>query len=357
MGTSFEEYCQSKYFPALDGMRAISILLVMTVHLYYKNFSWDWLSGNAGVTIFFVLSGYLITMLATREEDEYGHLNLKAFYLRRAFRIFPPYFFVLALYCFLIFGLGFGGEYDHGRLGSALPYYLLYSNEFAPAAPFYQSWSLGIEEKFYLIWPVMAFVALRGTFIPRLIFAVVFVTLLAVIHGFYPEAKLIHYYAIALGCLLAICLSNREVFNRLRFFGKQRQVICVWIVFIVLQFSLYFFPVCRWFYPIVVASVILSVILAPPRWLSCKSLVYIGQRSYGIYLVHILCLRTVKLVFPVDTSHLWVSLLGLATGTMLSILIAELLYRLIEQPFISYGRPIAKAVMNNSAASYGVSKP
>ena len=71
----FEDYQNTKHFNMLDGIRGISILLVITVHLYYSNFSWTWLSGASGVQIFFVLSGFLITMLALREESRNGYLN------------------------------------------------------------------------------------------------------------------------------------------------------------------------------------------------------------------------------------------------------------------------------------------
>ena len=64
------------------------------------------MAGFRGVTIFFVLSGYLITMLALREETRFGRLSLAAFYVRRSFRILPPYYVTLAVYCLLIFGLG-----------------------------------------------------------------------------------------------------------------------------------------------------------------------------------------------------------------------------------------------------------
>ena len=76
------EYLSQSYFPQLDGLRAISVLLVISVHLYAAQY-WSWLAGGYGVVVFFVLSGYLITTLALREEARSGRVSLVAFYLRR----------------------------------------------------------------------------------------------------------------------------------------------------------------------------------------------------------------------------------------------------------------------------------
>src|SRR5438094_377679 len=100
---SYQEYRALKYVPELDGLRALSALLVISYHMHDK--VWGWLAGYLGVQVFFVLSGYLITTLALREEAERGALCLPAFYVRRACRIFPLYYLTLGTYCLLIFGL------------------------------------------------------------------------------------------------------------------------------------------------------------------------------------------------------------------------------------------------------------
>src|SRR5262245_54772713 len=107
---TYADYQRRKYLPELDGLRAISVLLVVSVHLHDFESVWKWLAGWQGVTVFFVLSGYLITTLALREEGQTGALSLGAFYVRRSLRIFPLYFLTLAAYCILIFGLGLNPE-------------------------------------------------------------------------------------------------------------------------------------------------------------------------------------------------------------------------------------------------------
>src|SRR3984957_16383808 len=175
------DYERRKYLPELDGLRAISVLLVVTVHLHDFEAVWKWLAGWQGVTVFFVLSGYLITTLSLREEGQGGAVSLAAFYVRRSLRIFPLYYLVLAAYCGLIFGLGLNPEKKF-LLSGAMPYYLLYFQEVPffyglpgesgivqhANIPFYQSWSLGIEEKFYLVWSVLAFVLWRARAVLRL---------------------------------------------------------------------------------------------------------------------------------------------------------------------------------------------
>src|SRR6201996_9073927 len=107
---SFADYQNRKYLPELDGLRAISVLLVVSVHLHDFEAVWKWLAGWQGVTVFFVLSGYLITTLSLREEALRGRLSLTSFYIRRSFRIFPLYYLMLGIYCFLILVLRMNPE-------------------------------------------------------------------------------------------------------------------------------------------------------------------------------------------------------------------------------------------------------
>src|SRR5438128_7552377 len=106
---TYEAYREARYFPVLDGVRAVSVLLVVASHPRAQKY-WSWIHGANGVTIFFVLSGFLITTLALREEARRGALDLVGFYIRRFFRIYPLYTIVLALYCVLVLGLGFQPE-------------------------------------------------------------------------------------------------------------------------------------------------------------------------------------------------------------------------------------------------------
>lgn len=334
----FDQYQQAKHLPVLDGIRGISILLVITVHLYYINFSWAWLSGYLGVSIFFVLSGFLITMLALREEARTGCLGIKAFYIRRSFRIFPLYFLVLGAYYVIVILLGFGGENEKIRFGAALPYYLVYLNEFAPPAPYYQSWSLGIEEKFYLVWPFLAFIIFRKAPRDRAIITGFLLLTFLMLSPLFQKSGLIHYHSILIGCLLAIIMEDRASFEQLSFLGKGFWPTLSIFLMLTIQLSVKPFPQLQYLYPFIVGMWLVSVLQTPPNWLMWRPLTYFGERSYGIYLVHILCLRGVKFIFPASTTVCLVSIMGLIAGTALSVVVAEVLYRTIERPCIRMGR-------------------
>jgi peptidoglycan/LPS O-acetylase OafA/YrhL len=145
----------TKHFRTLDGIRPIAILLVIASHMPEP--WWQGLNGYAGVTLFFGLSGFLITTLCLREERQAGRVSIRAFAVRRAFRIFPLYYVVLAAYAVLI-GIG---VLDGAALWHAnLPKFLTYMNELAAEGHYRHTRSLGVEEKFYLLWPLLGFVAL-----------------------------------------------------------------------------------------------------------------------------------------------------------------------------------------------------
>jgi peptidoglycan/LPS O-acetylase OafA/YrhL len=155
---------RTPYFPALDGLRALSVLLVVYQHAANKTPAMRRFQGNLGVDIFFVLSGFLITFLLNREKCETGKVDLAAFYVRRAFRILPIYSVVLATYILLTRFSGYGDKWQ--EMKGELPYFLTFCNELAPTfhyGPFSLTWTLGIEEKFYLVWPFFFFIALALT--------------------------------------------------------------------------------------------------------------------------------------------------------------------------------------------------
>jgi peptidoglycan/LPS O-acetylase OafA/YrhL len=146
------------YFPALDGLRAIAALAVVFYHLNLPGFRWGW----SGVQLFFVLSGFLITgiLLDTKDKPHY----FKNFYIRRSLRIFPIYYLLIFALC--IYGLA-RGFYIKPDL---LPYYLTYTQNYIIGqlnfltdywGAINHTWSLAIEEQFYLIWPLLIFVLPR----------------------------------------------------------------------------------------------------------------------------------------------------------------------------------------------------
>ena len=150
---------KARNIPSLDGMRAISILLVVIAHSSLNFSRWIKLPlgtyllfAHLGVSVFFVISGFLITGLLLKEWDATGTIRLKRFYLRRAFRIFPPFYLYLAIILVLVLAGVF-----HTPL-RAFFFAAIYCTDyyFGPGAGFVglqHTWSLSVEEQFYLLWP------------------------------------------------------------------------------------------------------------------------------------------------------------------------------------------------------------
>ena len=137
--------------PSLNGLRACSIACVLFAHIQLRNFSRnEGPGGQIGVTIFFVLSGFLITLMLLNEERSNGSISLKKFYIRRAIRIFPVYYFILFVY----FLLQLCGILYFSTISwiTSLTYTKYFSRSDWETGHF---WSLSVEEHFYLIWPLV----------------------------------------------------------------------------------------------------------------------------------------------------------------------------------------------------------
>jgi peptidoglycan/LPS O-acetylase OafA/YrhL len=149
----------SRRIPSLDGWRAIAILLVLGSHTIFTSFfpeaavGWvGWIfDGELGVRIFFVLSGFLISLLLLREAGRTGTISLKRFYLRRIFRIFPIYFAYLAVLASLTF-FGFYADSASSWLGCLTFTRNMLGRGNSGTIHF---WSLAVEEQFYFFWPTL----------------------------------------------------------------------------------------------------------------------------------------------------------------------------------------------------------
>jgi peptidoglycan/LPS O-acetylase OafA/YrhL len=356
---SFAEYRSNAYFRPLDGLRALSVLLVLAYHVNAHKFAW--LSGELGVAIFFVISGFLITTLALREEEEYGSVSLKAFYVRRACRIFPLYYLVLAIYIVLEVGL----NWSDGRtlMVKSLPYYLFYANDFSPylfhiGTPFTLSWTLAVEEKFYFVWPLLAFVILRRH--RRLRFAVpVALMLLPLAIRDLPADHALHYSQLAVGCALAIMLASPRGYELLRRVVQHWWLILIAFVIVHALMNPYGASAFRVLYAPVVALMIASVVVTASPWarlLATRPMTFIGKRAYGFYLVQMLCLGACRdVVRHLDPSLTWnasteptgrhaliASLALFVVAGIATLVFSDVLHRLVERPLISVGRVWSK---------------
>jgi peptidoglycan/LPS O-acetylase OafA/YrhL len=358
-------YLGRRYFPELDGVRALCVLLVITVHMYDGGRMWWWLAGMRGVTVFFVLSGYLITTLGLREEVRRGAVSLPAFYVRRCCRLLPLYYLTLAVYCLYIFVLGLAPALRQ-TLAEALPYYLFYLQEVPfyswlivaqRDVPFFHSWSLGVEEKFYLVWPVLAFVVWRGTAVRRRAACVALWAMFAsapfVLPLFDPSLKILGrclfaYSHILAGCVLALLLDDRRWFARLAFLGRGGWTAAALALFLAVHFATPFVPEPRpsgyaWHALYAVASAVLltSVLLGEgplQRVLRIPPLVFVGKLSYGIYLLHVLAMIAAYRILPAVSNSVAAGLIAYGTTCAVAVAAAWGMSVVVERNGIAVGR-------------------
>ena len=354
--TSYSEYMDRRHFAPLDGLRAISILLVICAHSTDPLF--QPLHGAVGVTIFFVISGYLITTLLLREEKRLGHARIAAFYIRRAFRILPLYYFTLLGYVVLIgiLHLQPGASY----LWHSMPWYTTYQNDFAPhgAGTFGQTWSLAIEEKYYLLWPLTFSVLFLRRH--RLTVASGLAAVTALSDLWQPTHYFAQYTPILLGCLVAMVLDNPSLYQHARKLANTP--VCVLLVAAwVIEDIAFDNGSTVHILLSVLTALLFPAVLIGPRWLSTllsnRAMVYIGTRSYAVYLIHRIAKGVVdRAVAPGSTSvpH---ELVHYVLIVALSLVGAEILYRLIEQPMIRLGRRLASTDRRNRAVPALVQQP
>jgi peptidoglycan/LPS O-acetylase OafA/YrhL len=349
---TYDEYRGTTRFPALDGLRGIAAGMVIFFH--YGGAEWTWLSGWIGVHIFFALSGFLITTLALREEEVRGRVSLRNFYVRRSFRIVPVYVVVLAVLAAIVL---LRGEWEASGLGPLLPYYLTFNGEFlGPGQPHGHVWTLGIEQKFYLLWPLLAFAAVLGA-ARRSAIAVTLLLLLLVLCPAQP--MLISYVPIVGGCLLAVVLHSRRGFEALAFLTRPRVATVVGIAFVAIHLAVT--SVDAWLgndgRVVLLYSLPVVVLLAtlvgggmPGRLLSHPALTFVGDRSYSLYLVQGVAGVVAASVVPRFGAA---STTAAVAVLVIGLLLADLLYRWVELPFIALGRRFTSTRQRPVAAPGG----
>ena len=326
--------------PSLNGIRAFAAFLVVFYH-------YGWPSpGGLGVLTFFVLSGFLITWLLLREEDRYGRISLSAFYWRRSLRIFPAfyvYWILLVAYLLLsnhrfVVGQGIAAFFYVGN------YYQAIIGD--PNTGFSHTWSLGVEEQFYLLWPA-AFLLLRPN--RRFLFLLCAIPFIWV----YRELSvwLLHrdqgyvYFAfdmradhLLMGCLLAVAIHRRSLPGVLLRCSSRPWG--AWIAVAGLAASSVMAAhITRYrdtigfiVDPILVAILIVQVIRFPEaglgRLLNLRAISYLGTISYSVYLYHVVLLG------PVTRAFSSVPILTLPGFIGAVVLAATGSYFLIERPML-----------------------
>ena len=330
------------YYPVLDGLRAISVFLVIQQHTVGRRGALGLIPGWLGVDVFFALSGFLITLLLMKELQAKDRVDLPAFYIRRVFRIVPVYLCILGIY------LGYNYLHagpDWSTLKHALPYYLSFMNEWPPHAPFDFTWTLGIEEKFYVLWPALAFIVFKRH---RSGFALTtYLLFVAFCPWSYQTARC--YSGLILGSALAIAFEGQHGARLKSLIATVPVLVPAALVAICCALAIFSLNAVFLFQPAILFLIahLLNRRSGFAAFLSSRPMVWVGKRSYSMYLVHGLCLGMIeKLHQPVGA---WAHA-GVALGTTLTAaLSAQVLYLFIENPSRTFAK---KLIYKRTARTY-----
>ncbi|MBV9998732.1 MAG: acyltransferase [Verrucomicrobia bacterium] len=299
--------------PSLDGLRAVAILMVILGHGSYSlpKFLSPALAfagnGQLGVNVFFALSGYLIFQLSVRERETTGEFDWKQFYVRRVLRIFPCFYFYLAVIGVLI---SFGALTLTGpMIGSAATFSLNYrclwdhwvgDSNYSVIGHY---WTLALEEQFYLMWPLLMVLSVRRKLVPALVAAILLAPLLRVISYFLAPGlrgqigMMFHtgFDSIAVGVLLGELLRRTRPKACLERLARNPWIVGTTIVFLVFLSPL-LTARFKGMYSLAIGKtlelsclgILITAAVSQPgtflfRFLNWRPVAYIGVLSYSLY--------------------------------------------------------------------------
>ncbi|MGR4927274.1 acyltransferase family protein [Bradyrhizobium sp. CAR08] len=334
----------SKYCPQLDGVRTFCIIFTVLNHIPGRPWFVD---GTVGVDAFFPLSGWLITWLLLEERRKEGQIDLRAFYLRRIFRIVPLYYLTIAIYACAALAVYFltANPAKLEELRTAALYLVTFNSEYRPdeaGVVFGHAWTLGIEEKFYVIWPLMLFLAVRFT-----AFAVVaaLVVIGALFGLFGTNDYLVRgYFGLGVGAGMAIWLNGSPLaasFFRNFPFGWVSLVMTVMMyVGLIMAPSVYWHLGLSASVSLLIVSVWFDREQSLARFLARAPLVWLGTLTYAIYLLQTLAINLAQGLL--QRLHAPANFLTIfLTAYAASVVIAWLAHVAVEQPTIDIGRRLA----------------
>ena len=395
---------KSRYIPALDGLRTLAVVAVV---LYHLNLTWAQ-GGLLGVTIFFVLSGYLITRLLLNEIAKTGRIDLKSFWIRRIRRLFPAVVTVVVVTCALC------TVFNHVMLTKMRPDILpsllffnnwwqimqdvSYFNALGDPSPLTHFWSLAIEEQFYLIWPplLLAMVSMHVSKpnTRRVVLGLAAVSALAMMVLYNPatDPSRVYYgtdtrvFSLLLGAWMAF-IPDRDLaparlvrhlgLDRLagaakhgksksdtaeaattkpselaRFWSSPASIDLMGVVGLVGLAAMVAltngYTAFQYRGGTLLCSILTLMVIAAcvqpqgmvARALAAEPLVWIGKRSYSIYLWHYPLLLLMNPVANINDTPWWHYILQV----LLVVAVAECSYRFIETPFRkgAFGRTVSE---------------
>jgi peptidoglycan/LPS O-acetylase OafA/YrhL len=319
--------------PQLDGLRAIAVLLVFVYHVWGIRLP----GGHVGVDIFFVLSGYLITTILLNELDATGTISFRSFYWRRLLRLTPAFFLLLAFYA-AIYPAVFG--WDHLIAAPSSLYVMNWIRAFhlGPEGFLGHTWSLAIEEQFYLMWPlVLLFIARLGKTWLRASLCLAIIGIMAwrldlFLHGATVD-RLYNGFdtrsdSLFVGCLLACSPLFSSIVARVWPIATA----LILAEALTLHYDSPLLPEGLFTLTALASASIISSLLSPTKnllqiVLRTRPLVRLGEISYGFYLWHYI------FTAPLTAMHVR-SFVVASIALPLTLGAAWLSFNYVEKPFL-----------------------
>lgn len=347
-----------RYILGLDGLRAIAVLAVIAYHLEF-----NWAPGGfLGVTIFFVLSGYLITNLLLIEWEFTNRIDLKDFWIKRARRLLPAMFSMLFIITawVTLFDRSFLPKLQEDFLASIfyvnnwwyifqdLSYFEMMSGAPSLLTHF---WSLAVEEQFYIIWPVLICCGLvykiskKQFLVLTMLVACLSALLMVALYNPAIDPSRIYYgtdtraFSLLIGASLAFLWPSHKLSQTVPKAARIAMdciggISLITLLFCMVYLNQYdrFIYQGGMFFISLVTAVLIAVLVHPSSHLASilhlKPLVWIGMRSYGIYLWHYPVILLTKPAIDTGDMNLW----RVAFQLILTVILAALSYKYIENP-------------------------
>lgn len=351
------------YLPNLNGIRFFAAFMVIISHLelnksYFNlanNFQIVKHLGVLGVTLFFVLSGFLITYLLIKEKEKETKINIKNFYLRRVFRIWPLYYLIGALSIFVFPHIELLNmpnlklEFDYNNqiflvifLFIFLLSNLLVSIKVIPFAA--QTWSIGTEEQFYLFWPILINKVKNSKY---WFVAIIILYNLLIFSIKMPFFENIKYIGLIKNYIFSFQLDSLTVGALGAYWFHKKSVVLKYItnnyfgfiafcgMIVSIMFDIHF----RFFNSTIYAFLFLNIILnlvankSLTQLLENKALNYLGKISYGLYMYHqILIVISINLLLKWNVFN---NLNLFLMSVTMTILVSSLSFEFFEKPFLN----------------------
>lgn len=357
--------CMNKsiHLPGLNGLRAIAALSVMWGHTFQKDFG-DWgTRGIAlpfvadGVTLFFVISGFLITYLLLHEQEKSQTINIPKFYMRRILRIWPIYYLYLII-AITVSGLwGDPTLWYYGFFAANIPFILTIG-----LWPVVHYWSIGVEEQFYLFWPWLVRIA-KGTTKRLITISIIVCSLwLAAKYGSYlisGHSTVYRFFAVTrFDCMMIGAIGAILYFKKHLFYTKltTNRWVGVASLMLLLFSQLWAGIIPAPIRPQAIAILSLFAIMSqlvqkPLINLENRICDFVGKISYGIYVIHPLLIFLLSGLYRnagLQMSNIVASIIIYALVTSATIFLAWLSYRFFESPFLRLKNRFAIVKSQNS---------